>query len=570
MCAVTRKFPGGVRAFGLEHRQYQFIGRGADAMSIIRRSIRSSSFDVQTKDPFLTDPAMVGIPIFDKKSLLINKHLDKMGMGRYQWFLYFLCGGGYFLDLMWANSFGLAGPAMQREFGIHDNVYGTLFTSFSVGLTVGALVWGILVDIIGRKWAFNLTLAIASVFGTLIGIPYHISGTAADLKQWQWVIICILAGMVGTGIGGNIPIDSTILIEFLPQNKRFLLASVSTFQPLGVVMNCLISYLIIPKFSCPKKSLACNSFEETDCCTQSSNMGWRYMFFATGAITIVIFIGRFLLFKFIESPKFLLSKGRDEEAIQAVQDVAKVNRQECHLSIMDFYYLEVMAEREEAVLSTERELTPLMRIPRKEKALRGALKNLSELFSSWTMVRLTLLTWVVYAFDAWGFSIAGAFGPKILESRGQQQADGNYLDLIIVALYGLPGTVIATTMIEVPSFGRKWSMVFSSALMATSCFLFVKIPQPVTMLGLEYFAQSLFNAILYGWTAEAFPARLRGTACGLASTWGRLFSIISPILAGVILASRGPSDLLYLAGGGVFICTAAIVLLPETKDAQAL
>ena len=40
-------------------------------------------------------------------------------------------------------------------------------TVFSAGLTVGAFTWGILVDIIGRRWAFNLTVGIVAVFGAL-------------------------------------------------------------------------------------------------------------------------------------------------------------------------------------------------------------------------------------------------------------------------------------------------------------------------------------------------------------------------------------------------------------------
>lgn len=36
---------------------------------------------------------------------------------------------------------------------------------FSAGLTVGAFVWGLLVDIIGRRWAFNLTVGIVAAFG---------------------------------------------------------------------------------------------------------------------------------------------------------------------------------------------------------------------------------------------------------------------------------------------------------------------------------------------------------------------------------------------------------------------
>jgi MFS family permease len=48
-----------------------------------------------------------------------------------------------------------------------DNRIGDLSTAFNVGLTTGAFTWGILVDVVGRKWCFNLTCLIASVFGFL-------------------------------------------------------------------------------------------------------------------------------------------------------------------------------------------------------------------------------------------------------------------------------------------------------------------------------------------------------------------------------------------------------------------
>ena len=77
----------------------------------------------------------------------------------------------------------------------------------------------------------------------------------------------------------------------------------------------------------------------------------------------------------------------------------------------------------------------------------------------------------------------------------------------------------------------------------------------------------MFNAVLYGWTPEAFPAPIRGTAAGLASFWGRLFSIVSPLIAADLLQKsvNGP---LYLAGSGVFVSTIALVLLP-TKSMGA-
>jgi hypothetical protein len=66
----------------------------------------------------------------------------------------------------------------------------------------------------------------------------------------------------------------------------------------------------------------------------------------------------------------------------------------------------------------------------------------------------------------------------------------------------------------------------------------------------------MFNAVLYGWTPEVFPAPVRGTGSGLASFWGRLFGIIAPLTAQSLLPAGGISTnpqaaqkVLYLAGG---------------------
>ena len=73
--------------------------------------------------------------------------------GRYQWWIWGLCGFGYFLDLMWAQAFGLILTQIIPEFGLYGDravQAGNLSTSFSAGLTAGAFVWGVLVDVVGR------------------------------------------------------------------------------------------------------------------------------------------------------------------------------------------------------------------------------------------------------------------------------------------------------------------------------------------------------------------------------------------------------------------------------------
>lgn len=116
-------------------------------------------------------------------------------------------------------------------------------------------------------------------------------------------------------------------------------------------------------------------------------------------------------------------------------------------------------------------------------------------------------------------------------------------------------------------------MVVSSGLMGASILLLSKadtIAKNEGLFALQYFFQSMFNAVLYGWTPEAFPAPVRGTACGVASFWGRLFGIISPLIAqhlyGRTTGHDGNGDInsvLYLAGGVSLGCVLTTALLPS-------
>lgn len=88
--------------------------------------------------PAHDDPEMHGLSLYEKKALIVNRELAAQGMGRYQWMIFFLCGFGYFLDLLWAQAFGLILASVQQEFGFSDAQSGNLGTSFSAGLTAGA------------------------------------------------------------------------------------------------------------------------------------------------------------------------------------------------------------------------------------------------------------------------------------------------------------------------------------------------------------------------------------------------------------------------------------------------
>jgi len=534
-----------------------------------------SSLSVHSNDDapaVLMDPNSKELSLYEKKSLLINKELNAMGMGKYQWYIWSLCGLGYFLDLLWAQAFGLIATPLQQELGFSSGELGNIFTAFNSGLCAGAFVWGTLVDIIGRRWAFNGTVLISCIFGLCLGAPNTYSA------------ILVLTAFNGFGIGGNIPIDTTICLEFLPQNRRFLLALLSIFQPLGVVVCSGIAYGFIPKYSCATDLKSCKSSTLTPgeaCCSKSDNMGWRYLMFTLGGIALFIFLLRFVLFTFQESPKYLIGRGRDEDAMKVLHNVAKVNGYDCRLSMDDFRALEAnhgsgsglpdspngsgdaMLKDSVPTQSAEVANPPFMQQVKNEFA------RIKILFSTSALTRLTILVWIIYAFDYWAFSVAGSFLPTILLRKNQAisvSVSETYRDYVIIYLPGIVGVALGSLMVYVPRIGRKWAMVFSAAMMGVSLFLFSTVNTQASNIGfnlMEYFFQSMFNAVLYGWTPEAFPAPVRGTASGVASFWGRLFSIVSPLIAAHLLETslNGP---LYLAGSGALVCVVAIMFLPSS------
>lgn len=78
---------------------------------------RASSDEESPYYAIVHDPEFEGLTLYEKKAALVNRELDSHGMGKYQWYIFGLCGLGYLIDLMYAQAFGLIVPAMQNEFG---------------------------------------------------------------------------------------------------------------------------------------------------------------------------------------------------------------------------------------------------------------------------------------------------------------------------------------------------------------------------------------------------------------------------------------------------------------------
>ena len=95
------------------------------------------------------------------------------------------------------------------------------------------------------------------------------------------------------------------------------------------------------------------------------------------------------------------------------------------------------------------------------------------------------------------------------------------------------------------------------------------------MLNLEcrYWFQSLYNALLYGFTPEAFPAPFRGSASGMLSTLGRIAGIVAPIATTHVYHGSSSPGVLWLGAGGAWVSAIAIgewqQIAPAYGDANA-
>ena len=140
-------------------------------------------------------------------------------------------------------------------------------------------------------------------------------------------------------------------------------------------------------------------------------MGWRYTLFTLGAITLLAFFLRFIVFRFQESPKYLLYRGRDDKAVQVLHNVAKFNGRESAITIDIFNAL----TDEDASMRSRESGRPILGAGANQvksslsHKVKLELSRYKLLFANATMTRLTILVWITYIFDYWGFSVAVCF-----------------------------------------------------------------------------------------------------------------------------------------------------------------
>jgi putative MFS transporter len=90
----------------------------------------------------------------------------------------------------------------------------------------------------------------------------------------------------------------------------------------------------------------------------------------------------------------------------------------------------------------------------------------------------------------------------------------------------------------------------------------------IVLATLAYGVVGSANAVLYLYTPEVYPTRMRAIGTGLATSWLRLASAVGPTLVGFMVARDGPAGVFLLFAGVAVVGAAAAAFMIETRNRQ--
>ncbi|KAH9016901.1 MFS general substrate transporter [Lactarius pseudohatsudake] len=532
-------------------------------------------------------------PLYAAKAKILNDALQEIGMGRYQWYLFVVAGFGWLSDNLWPIVTGLIFTSVTNEFAFKGPF---LKLGQNIGLLVGAVFWGVGSDVWGRKLSFNLTLLITGIFAVA-------AGASPDS-----ITLCSLAAVWSIGVGGNLPVDSAVFLEFIPASHQYLLTVLSIWWALGQLLGSLVAWPLLANFSCP-------TTVPPSPCPRSENQGWRYFLYAMGGLMLVLFVLRFFVFHLYESPKYLMGRGRDAEAVEVVHKVAGYNGKSSSLTLDMLRDAEGQFPPSSGNGDPEKTQSPIMDASALGAARRtltsfgwdhvtplfrtrklawstslliiiwGALfffffrvtaRSTSSLSSHWSGVPI-----VRALFYSTGSSDShpcptryNSFVTYFLATRGADFGDGStyitYRNQVILSVIGVPGALLAGWTVELPFLGRRGSLAISTILTGVFLFASTTARTSAALLGWNCgysFTSNIMYGVLYALSPELFPTKDRGTGNALVAAANRVFGIMAPIIA--LYASLTTSVPIYISGALFIVAGFVAVLLPFEPRGKA-
>jgi putative MFS transporter len=379
---------------------------------------------------------------------------------------------GEFIDGYDLLVMGAALIFIQPHFQLSPSEVGLLGASTFLGAMVSLLVFGDMSDRIGRRAIFIANLFFFVAFALA-------SAVVTDTTQ-----LFIMRFLVGVGVGMDIPTSTAYLAEIAPRRHRGRIQGslLNIMWILGAMSSTLVALPLIAWFG---------------------DDAWRWMLGLAALPALLILLGRKGL---PESPRWLLSRGRVEEARQAF-----------------------------AAFGIEATPEMLSTAPRNGGSY-------GELFAAPHRKRILLVS-LVFMLNCFSGSISSIATPLVLKSVGALSTQTTLWFSASVWFTSLLGTLVGAMLID--RIGRR-TLCYLSALpyAAIALLMGAFAGHSTAVLVGGYFAISFFNwmgtAVLgWVWASELFPTHLRARSQGVGNACCRLAISANIFLVPIALAGIG-------------------------------
>ncbi len=397
-----------------------------------------------------------------------------------------------------------ADKQLQELWGTSDAFHGSIVMAMALwGTVVGAIFGGIPTNKFGRK---NTLI--------IIGVLYLLSALGSAFAN-DPITFAIFRFLGGLGVGASTIAAPTYVSEIAPPKDRGRLVSLYQFN---IVLGILIAYL--------------SNYLLRDTGAQP----WRWM---VGVEAIPAFIYILFVVFIPRSPRWLISKSRNEEAAKILQDINPE------------------ADLEKRMIEIKKQ---------SESQITG-----ENIFMKKYRFPLILAFLVAFFNQLSGINAFLYYAPRIFESAGLE-ANTALLSSIGIGVVNLLFTLLGVFLID--RVGRKKLMfvgsigyIISLSLVAAAFFLnWGGLWVPI-FLFLFIAAHAIGQgAVIWVFISEIFPNHLRasGQAFGSSTHW--VLAAIVPSLVPVLFATIGPGYVFaFFAFMMVLQLVFVIFMMPETK-----
>lgn len=427
-----------------------------------------------------------------------SQRLDRLPFGPLHRKLVLGAGIGWALDAMDVGLISFLLVAIKEEWHLGANDLSWIATMGFIGMAVGAAASGLLADRIGRRNVFVVTLVI---YGLATGLSAISSGL---------LMFLVFRLVVGLGLGGELPVASTLVSEYAPARIRGrIIVALESFWAIGWLLAACLGKWLVPVEN-----------------------GWRWAL-VIGVVPAVyaLYVRRNLP----ESVRFLERRGQTGQAEDAVREFER-------------------ASGVAPVPSPDRVAAEPPRLP------------LAQLWQRPYAGR-TLALWVTW-FGV-NFAYYGAFLwiPTFLVESGFPMAK-SFSFTLWITLAQLPGYALSAVLVE--KLGRRATLAAFLAGSAVAALLFGHATSDAAILAtgcaLSFCNLGAWGA-LYAVTPEVYPTLVRATGAGSATAFGRIASIVAPLIVPRLFHAHGEGPTFAVIAVSFAVATLAALALPERRGA---